>query len=363
MFRFPFPALTTANCSTSDFTDTIAHPDSFDDRETSAGDKRRDGTENDSREATPERDRRAHNTFCSSCKSFRVQEEPIAECQACPRMLCRTCAGRKGVKVPRGVEDDDVVFSPDKCLCQKRDSEFTKPPGSVDPQAHLLKQLKKHDLAHLFLDPVNVEENPDYLSYVSREGMIDLGTMTTKMKKRKQYQSSRGKLMFRNDLKRMWKNCWDFAGHKPECPIERTPGIVRCTIILEAMVSKYYDAYMEGTKELVTDESSWLAEQERRHQEKFDMCARPGGGMQDERKPTVAVAELEADVEDGIDLDEENRRIGATVARKRKYVFRDDDDCDDELITKGPAGKEGLDSNICTLAAIGQQLKYSSGKT
>lgn len=344
--------------------DTIAHPDSVDDRETHAVDRRWEGDDIEFKQATDLRmDRRSHNTFCSSCKSFRTDQEALAKCAACPRMLCRTCAGRKGEKVPRGVNADDIVLSPDKCLCQKRDSEFPKPPGNVDPHAHLLKQLKKHDLAHMFLEPVNVEENTDYLSYISRDDMIDLGTMTTNMTKRKQYQSSRGKVMFRRDLMRMWENCWTFAGHTPECPAEKTAGIVRCTLILEAMVRKFYNAYMEEIQ-LVTDEESWLAERERRHHEKFDMCARPGGGMQDELEPPVAAAKYEDDSEDNMDLDEENRRIGATVVRKRKFVFRDDDDCDDDKpVSKASALKEGLDGNICALAAIGQQLKHSSSKT
>lgn len=373
MSPVPFTALAEANCSTrsaSDFTDTAVGPqDSVDDREAFGVLSRGEG-EDDFKLAPPRMDRLSHNTFCSSCKSFRTEEDALAKCAACPRMLCRTCARQKGEKVPRGANADDIVFCPDKCVCQMRDSEFTKPPQGKDPQAHLLKQLKKHDLAYMFLEPVKLEENPEYLAYVSRDDMIDFGTMTTKMKERKQYQSSRGKLMFRRDLKRMWENCWKFAGHTPECCKEKAAGIVRCTIILEAMVGKFYEAYMEEKVELVTDKESWQADQERRHHQKFVMCAnlslaRSGGGVHGELEPPVAAAELEDDSDDDVDLDEEDRRIGATVGRKRRFLFRDDDndDCDDESITKASAGKEGLDPNICALAAIGQDLKYASGKT
>lgn len=367
---FLFAALTQDNCNTrsvSDSTDTIAPPDSVDDSEAREVDTRGGGDDYDSSQSTG-RDRLSHNTFCSSCKSFRTEQQALAKCVACPRMLCRTCAGRKGEEVPLGVNADDIMFGPDKCFCQKRDSEFTKPPGGKDPQAHLLKQLQKHDLAYMFLEPVNVEENPDYLAYISRDDMIDLGTMSTKMNKRKQYQSSRGKLMFRGDLKRMWENCWKFAGHTPESSRKEAAGIVRCTIILEAMVDKFYEAYMEK-KELVTDQESWLAEQERRHNQKFVMCANPSsGGMQDESEPRVAAAEFEDDSDHDVDLDEEDRRIGAIVRRKRKFVLSDsDDDCDDGepcITTESKsADQAGLDPTICTLASIGEHLKHSSGKT
>eukprot|EP00903_Cladosiphon_okamuranus_P011523 g10850.t1 len=342
-----------------------ALPYSVDDRE--ARDVDTQGGDDCNSSPSTGRDRYSHNTFCSSCKGFRTEHEAIAKCAACPRMLCRTCAGRKGEKVPPGANADDILLCPDKCLCQKRDSEFTKPRGGTDPQAHLLKQLRKHDLAHMFLKPVEVEENPDYLTYISRDDMIDLGTMTTKMLKRKQYQSSRGKLMFRRDLKRIWENCWKFAGHTPESCEQEAAGIVRCTIILEAMINKFYEAYMEE-KELVTDQDSWLAERERRHKKKFAMCANPSGGAkQYEPEPSVAAAKFRHDSDDDVDLDEENRRIGTTVRRKRKFVLSDDDDDDRNGDTPCPASastvKAGLDPNICALAEIGEHLKRSSGKT
>eukprot|EP00752_Nemacystus_decipiens_P017749 g15915.t1 len=364
LFSSTLPETNHSTRSASDSADTVVPPESIHHRE--PWDVSNRGREDDKTFKQTPRDRLSHNTFCSSCKNFRTEQEPLAKCAACPRVLCRTCAGRKGEEVPRGVAADDVVFGPDRCVCHKRDSEFTKPPAGMNPHEHLLKQLKKHDLAHMFLDPVDVEVYPDYLAYVSRDLMIDLGTMTTKMEKRKQYQSSRGKVMFRRDLMRMWQNCWKYAGHTPKCPQDEAVGIVRCTLILEAMVKKFYDDYMEE-EELVTDEGSWLADQVRRHNEKFELCARPGGGMQDELEPPVAAAECESDSDDSVELDHENRRIGATVSRKRKFVFKDDiedeDDCDKhERYTKA-AGKEGLARNICALAAIGEKLQISRDKT
>lgn len=174
--------------------------------------------------------------------------------------------------------------------------------------------------------------------------------------------------MFRRDLKRMWQNCWYFANHTPESSIEEAAGIVRSTIILEAMVQKFFAAYMEET-ELVAATGTWQADQDRRHDQKFVMCANPsfswpGGGL-GSPEPPVAAAEFDDD-SDCVDLDEENMRIGATVGHKRKFaVLSDDDDVDVKLgmHTNMSGGTNGLDSNICALATIGENLTYSSGAT
>lgn len=335
---------------------SIGLPSSVDNRDAPDVGRRRKGDSSSGFKLEPAlRDRYSHNTFCSACKSFRTEEEALAKCAACPRILCRTCAGEEDEEVPRGKNADDIIFTPDKCRCPKRDSEFPKPLRGTDPQAHLLKQLKEHDLAHMFLEPVKVEENPGYLNRITHEDMIDLGTITTKMEKRKQYQSPRGKLMFRRDIKRMWENCWKFAGHTPKSSKEEAAGIVRCTLILEAMVHKFCEAYMEEG-ELVFDKESWPADQERRHKRKFVMCANPS--------PTSPTSPASGGGwHDGDGPDEENSRIGATVGPKRKSALDDDGEPPNNAKVSASTTEEGFDRNLCTLAEIGQQLRDSSGKT
>ncbi len=276
--------------------------------------------------------------------------------------MCRKCARQKHEKVPDGVNEADILYSADKCLCRVRDVEFPKPRG--DPQVHLLKHLMRHDLSTLFRVPVNVEENPGYLNVVPREGMMDLGTMKTKMRVCKQYQSKRGKLMFRADLKRMWMNCWKFAGHTPESPKHEAAGIVRCTLILEDMIQRFYEAYMPQD-ELVVDQGSWQADQVRRHEEKFAKCTKIGSLLGDEHEPPLAAAECEDDSDEDTDYDEENVRLGATVNHKRKVVEDDEDDIVEAPFKRKPcvpgaasfSSEPGLNRNLCVLASLGETMK------
>ena len=310
----------------------------------------------------------SHCTFCSRCREFRTDQAAVAKCEACPRILCRTCARRKHVDVPRGTHSDDIFFPVDKCQCQVRDVEFPKPRPGKDLQAQLLKYILRHDLSLLFRKEVNVEEVPGYLSAVPRDEMMDLGTMKTKMNDRKQYQSPRGKLMFRADLKRIWMNCWNFAGHTPETPMHEAAGIVRCTLILEAMIQKYYEAYLPQ-QELVVDKRSWQADQLRRREEKFAKCANNGSLVGEEPEPPVAAAELEDGSDEEPDCDEETRRLGATVRHKRKFIEDDDEDdlMEAPLKRKPPIpdvanvpSKPGLIQNLCVLASLGESMKRSS---
>lgn len=225
----------------------------------------------------------------------------------------------------------------------------------------------RHELSTLFRVPVNVEENPGYLNAVSRDQMMDLGTMKTKMKVHKQYQSRRGKIMFRADLKRMWMNCWKFAGHTPDSPKHEAAGIVRCTLILEDMIQKFYEAYMPQ-QELVVDEGSWQADQVRRHEEKYAKCTKNGSLLGDEHEPPIAAAECEDDSDEETDYYEENVRLGATVKHKRKLVEDDEDDVVEAPLKRKPCVPDvanvtcepDLNRNLCALASLGESMKRSS---
>ncbi|CAM9119476.1 unnamed protein product, partial [Hapterophycus canaliculatus] len=333
-------------------------------------------------------DRYQHCTYCSLCHAFRTEPEAVAKCQACPRIWCRKCSEGKGEEVPRARYADDVTLPADKCLCQSEDAEFPKPLHGEDPQAHLLKHLVRHDLSRMFREPVDVEDNPGYLGIVPREDMMDLHTVETKLKKNKQYRSPRGQMLFRADLQKIWRNCWKYADYRPDR--HDTPaGIVRCTLILQAMSEKFFVDHMQQ-RELAAEDSS-QAGWNRREREGFAKCTPrapnpqlwPSGTSADLLDPLDG-----SDEETDSDLDEENSRIGARVGRKRKFVVDDDDDDDDgdddgEIgsasgtrsspkaavdpvnsadATVTPRG-ESLDQNLCTLAAIGKRLGSSRGQT
>ncbi|CAM9871149.1 unnamed protein product [Ectocarpus sp. 6 AP-2014] len=264
------------------------------------------------------RDRYRHCTFCSVCEKPRTEPKAVAKCEACPRILCRKCAGREGETVPKAKYADDVVLPSHKCLCQTKDSEFPEPKKGKDPQAHLLKHLLRHDLSVMFRQPVDVETNPGYLGVVTREDMMDLGTMKRRLFKKKQYQSPRGQQKFRADLEKIWVNCWKYAGYKPGSSDDRA-GIVMCTLILETMIERYYADYMEQ-QELVVDEGSWQGRRERRKREQFARIAHtplnpalwPNGTCADQLDPVDGSDEE-------TDSDDENMRIGDSTCHKRKF--------------------------------------------
>ncbi|CAB1117414.1 unnamed protein product [Ectocarpus sp. CCAP 1310/34] len=121
------------------------------------------------------RDRYRHCTFCSVCEKPRTEPKAVAKCEACPRILCRKCAGREGETLPKA---------------RRRTQEFPKPKKGKDPQAHLLKHIVRHGHD------------------------VDLGTMEKRLFKKKQYQSPRGQPKFRTDLEKFWVKCWKYAGYK-----------------------------------------------------------------------------------------------------------------------------------------------------
>lgn len=195
-------------------------------------------------------DRYRHITFCSSCRGPREPRQAVALCQLCPRMFCGLCAAGLGEDVSPVEGADDVLLSGEKCVCLERDSEFPKPPKDVRPEAHLLEQLFAHDLSLQFREEVAVYDNPGYLGVITRSEMMDLGTVRKNMQLNR-YETSRGQGKFRSDVKQIWLNCWKFAGFSREnnAPV---PGIVSCARILDSMVVKFCNAYMEGQEELVS---------------------------------------------------------------------------------------------------------------
>lgn len=349
--------------SVSAATARVDRPDAVDERE--APDANTWEENSSGCESEPvRRDRYRHCTFCSSCEEVRTDRQAVAKCEACPRILCRKCSGIKGVKVPRGRTAEDIVFPSHKCLCQSKDSEFPKPRKGKDPKAHLLKHLRRHDLSRMFREPVEVEDNPGYLSVVPHEKMMDLGTVRKRMVDHKEYQSSRGQKRFRADIRKIWTNCWDYAGYN-EHSMDEVAGIVRCTVILEAMTHKFYTSYMDE-QELGGDKESSQAESNRRKEEGFARCVRPGVGCSNEVVPFAAV-DLEDGFEAETDSEDENSRIGSTVGHKRK-IFKDDDDggysCDAETVVESATRSSGdaLNQNLCELAAIGERLHASSSR-
>lgn len=165
-------------------------------------------------------------------------------------MFCGLCAAGLGQSVSPVEGDSDVLLPGEKCVCLRRDSEFPKPPKGVRPEAHLLEHLFAHDLSLQFREEVAVYDNPGYLGVITRGEMMDLGTMRKNMQ-RNRYDTARGQGKFRSDVKQIWLNCWKFAGCSPESTAP-VPGIVSCARILDRMVGKFCDAYMEGPEELIS---------------------------------------------------------------------------------------------------------------
>lgn len=262
-----------------------------------------------------------HCTFCSLCGMFRRSRRAVAKCEACPRILCGTCAGRKGEMVTRARNVQDAVFPADKCLCRSNDSEFPKPPAGVDPKAHLLKHLRRHDLSRMFRGPVDVEDAPGYLGVVPREDMMDLGTLERRMVNRKDYQSSRGQKRFRANIKKIWANCRTYAGYSESSTEDEIPGIVRCSFILEAMTQRFYASYMrEENDELVGVMGSRLANFDRRKDNRFANPI-PSRGVRSHDVLFGATEPNDVSVKETSDMDNEDCRIrGTVVGRKRKSV-------------------------------------------
>lgn len=339
------------------------------------------------------RDRYRHVTYCSLCFEPRTDLQAVALCELCPRILCRGCAAGLGVKIPAAPDARDTTLPADTCLCLTWDSNFPKPPEGTSADAHLLQQLFAHDLSLQFREQVDIAENPGYLGVITRNEMMDLGTVNEKMVN-KQYQTTRGQRMFRRDVKQVWFNCRKFAGYKPEdeAPVA---GIVACTLILEAMVDKFYRSYIPETA-LTFDEDSWLNTEEHTKQHQTQTLEGPLKRLQarvDDVEYPVAAAECEdSDEETVSESGSESEGVAETVGTrssvaaarlKRKF-------CDESSTPVGhmrpPAGgylgyhrdaslergsfstgvgstaerksseMEGLVDDLCNLADIGNKL-------
>lgn len=268
---------------------------------------------------TPEswRDSYLHVTYCSWCNVRRDESQAVALCAQCPRMCCSDCLLGFGEKVPRA---GCVLLPAGKCLCLRWDSQFPKPPDDIQPEDHLLQQLVAHDLSLLFREEVDSSENPGYIGVITREEMMDLSTMENKMSKI-QYRTTRGRRMFRKDLKQIWLNCWKYAGFAPgsDAPV---PGIVSCTLILEAMVDKFYKSYIEEPS-LAADEDSWQFLDERNKQQEFTRMVHgmpprleQGQSRVDAVEPFVVAAETcddpgeETETDDEAEMGDIDRRRG-----------------------------------------------------
>ncbi|CAM9448678.1 unnamed protein product [Sphacelaria rigidula] len=215
--------------------------------------------------------RLSHMPVCSLC-----DEEPLNKrvifCRNCPRIMCLSCA-RSSNSI---AEHPVIVVSPGsnacrsememrKCLSCIHDGNGSLPaPPTVATSTdqllrHLVQTLVEHDLSREFRKPVDTEMYPDYLYKVGRGHMMDLQTIMDKLNNGK-YSTRRGRSMFKEDLSRIWRNCRYYA----ECdeqgiPLDGTltPGIVRCALILERMVSRFYARYMPDADDVVLPTTSW----------------------------------------------------------------------------------------------------------
>ncbi|CAN0565631.1 unnamed protein product, partial [Laminaria digitata] len=73
----------------------------------------------------------------------------------------------------------------------------------------LLTSLVDHDLLRWFRTPVDVTMYTGYVQVVTRDKLIDLGTMLLKSKS--QYQLERVAALFYIDIDRIWHNCRLYA--------------------------------------------------------------------------------------------------------------------------------------------------------
>ena len=103
---------------------------------------------------------------------------------------------------------------------------------------------------------MDIKANPNYLSIIAHDKMMDLSTIALKMETR-HYMAVRGQRLFQSDLQQVWINCWKYAGYDPnsDAPV---PGVVACTLILIKMVSKFYESHIRVPTPTFVGEC-WLA--------------------------------------------------------------------------------------------------------
>lgn len=216
-------------------------------------------------------DRLSHVTVCSLC-----DEEPsnkrVIFCRSCPRIMCLPCARSSNSFAEHPV----IVVNPGsnacrsdmemrECLlCIRDDRDSLPAPPTVATSTdqllrHLVQTLVEHDLSREFRKPVDTATYPDYLYKVGRGHMMDLQTIMDKLNNGK-YSTRRGRSMFKEDLSRIWRNCRYYADCDEQgIPLDGTvtPGIVRCALILERMVARFYARYMPDANDVVLPATSW----------------------------------------------------------------------------------------------------------
>lgn len=209
-----------------------------------------------------------HLNACANCEALAGKDEIVVLCRQCPRIFCVYCARSCAIQIVRPLATVRARSSScgrdletNKCpSCLRRtDDEFPAPVAGVVPTAHLLQEIFKHDLSRLFREPVDIEEYPDYLRKVGREHMMDLQTMMQNLTGGK-YATRRGRGKYKEHLNRIWHNCRYYADcDELGSPLYDTvvPGIVRCALILEGMVGRFYAQYMPNEQGILLPYSTW----------------------------------------------------------------------------------------------------------
>ncbi|CAM9361295.1 unnamed protein product [Sphacelaria rigidula] len=215
-----------------------------------------------------EEERWGHLASCCVCGVVAPNEHAIF-CRSCPRTVCLSCVrssagdGMKLVQnsLNKGCFDLEMRECP---LCLRASDKSLPAPPTVampteDLLRHLLQALLQHDLSREFREPVDVTVHPDYLYKIGRGKTMDLQTMMAKLAGGK-YSTRRGRRTFKEDLRRIWRNCRYYA----ECdeqgvPLDgtSTPAIVRCALVLERMISRFYALYMPDDDDVLLPVTSW----------------------------------------------------------------------------------------------------------
>ena len=93
----------------------------------------------------------------------------------------------------------------------------------------VLKSLTKGGLVHVFMQPVSLQQFPDYSKFVKKP--MDLGTVGKKLNK-KEYTDP---AQFRDDVRQVWKNCSQY--NTPDSPVGKTG--IQMSDKFESQWSKY----------------------------------------------------------------------------------------------------------------------------
>lgn len=215
-----------------------------------------------------EEERQGHVASCCVCGVVTLNEH-AAFCRRCPRIVCLSCVGSSagdGVKlVEDGLNTGCLNLEMQECprCLRASDESLPAPPAVAMPTEHLLRHLLEallqHDLSSEFREPVDVTVHPDYVYKIGRGRAMDLQTMIRKLAGGK-YSTRRGRRTFKEDLRRIWRNCRYYA----ECdeqgvPLDgtTTPAVVRCALVLERMVARFYALYMPDDDDVLLPATSW----------------------------------------------------------------------------------------------------------